>query len=129
MTPTKISQDCLPISFGLDEYPWCCGIEVVTSVEEDSWEGTLTTLNKAVNHLCKKINIARRKTCLQMSIVTKYQGTKKGQLPDGFIDEMVRNKWKVLDVFKNSNTGNEVTVLSKVFPKKRAKKNGLFGSF
>lgn len=132
MTKTKNKEYFAPVDFYIEGYPACCGIEIVCNLElpTDAYPDDyyrFPTLDKAVDHFCKEVNKQRRKSCLQITIVTKYNGHRKGapdsaQMPDGFVEALVERKWKIDQVFKNSNTGNEVTVLSKVFPKKRAPK-------
>ena len=129
MTKTTSKYFLSEIEFYIEDYPSCCGIEIVSSLNcEENDEGwgnkRFPSIDKAVEHFCKRVNQERRKTYLQLSVVTRYNGSRKGdkgQMPDGFVTELEKRGWTKDRIFKNSNTGNEVTVLSKVFPKKRVK--------
>ena len=124
-----------PIHFDIESYPGCCGISVVESIDDDYEDNYASEKDsyypfesKEKQHVdfYKQLLDQRHRSFLQMSLVSRYSGAKKkkdgtyaGQnnpLLKFLINE---KKWKVLQVFKNSNTNNEVTVIGKTFPPKK----------
>jgi len=118
----------------VDDYPGCCGIDIINGFEVDHMHGedeenvdegilSESSMHKA---LYKHILDNRSRRNVQVALVSKYKepdsrGTE--QIP-GFIDFLVKEKkWKVLDKFVNPNHGNQVTVLSKTFAKNKEPKS------
>jgi len=140
MTTKKSEQRYYPeIDFDIQGYPGCCGIDVVCSIDEDyddcysnekdSYFRFKTQKEQRVAFY-KKLQQDRTRSFLQMSLVSKWNWAKKRK--DGTYDGqnnpllnflINEKKWKVLQVFKNSNTGNEVTVIGKTFPPKKQQPN------
>jgi len=116
----------------VDDYPGCCGIDIINGFDVDKINGedkedvdegifTESSLHQVLyRHILKK----RIRRNVQIALVSKYKelnGGLREQIP-GFIDFLVKEKkWKVLDKFVNPNHGNQVTVLSKTFAKKKEK--------
>lgn len=116
----------------VDEYPGCCGIEVVHGFYLDkkteydtNWQGPGVTLDKVYKRTLKQISSLRSCRHIQLSFVTKYKNDRDfpdGQLP-GFKELLLKNKWMLVDEFVNPNHGNTVAVFSKTFPKKKQPKS------
>lgn len=147
MTSKKKSKTAYPqISFYIEEYPNCCGIDVIVNVDDyeeftddEEWpmsNGEFPSLAACHRDFYKRLLAQRSRTFMQMAVVSKYLGRRldgpnyTGQNTP-LLNFLIKDKkWNVLSVFKNSNTGNEVTVIGKTFPKKRLSKvsGGIFNT-
>lgn len=134
---TKTKKKFKKITFGIDEFPYCCGIGVPCGFREDeggySWEkgkyvsarNIYETEEEQAEALYKEMiehnEQVSQYSYLTIALVSNYKNKgaeDQGQLPK-FQDILIREDWTINQVFINPNHGNELTVFSKYFPEIR----------
>lgn len=148
--PNEVRYALLEDSVSVEGTGFCCGLSEVSGLhsvdvpsckrkdwkkcswKEDSFEGDYPykTREDCFNDWYKKMLAERYTTSVFLTLVTKYKEgvTNKGQFPEFYKWLVEKKKWKKMNEFINSNTGNKVVMLGKNFPPKQKPVQRLFGS-
>lgn len=128
------------IEFDLTQFPDCCGAIVVSNFRQThsggffdrdttkklpSLEDVFLVFEEDLDEKVAKyieydsVNKGGR-YLLQASLVSKYGTTEVGQFPE-LAEHLLKTGWKVSAKWKNSNTGNEVTLYRKMLSNKKVR--------
>lgn len=130
------------IDFGVDEFPGCCGIEVVARFKEE--EGVYTypggywgnpkwraarnhhsSVEEQIDDLYNRILEHTSCPCVLITLVSRFehndQGYKAGEAQLPLLHEkLIAEDWQINQVFINPEHGdNEVTLYTKTFPERQ----------